>query len=171
MKNVFVLLLVFILSTAYQKASAQSEFSNPTISVGVVVADLQKSIDFYTNVIGMTKTGAFSVTGEQGKGLGLTDGRSIDVTILKLVDSESSNEWKLMSFGEKANHPKQKYMHDDNGIQYVSIFVNHLNPFIERIKKNNIKILSDVPSTLSEGRFFILIQDPDGTFIEIMGPK
>ena len=76
-----------------------------------------------------------------------------------------------MSPGTKANHPKQKWMSDDTGMQYITIKVNHLNPFIERIKKNKVKILSDEPSSLGGGNFFILVQDPDGTFIELIGPK
>lgn len=154
-----------------QDATDSKEFSNPAISIGVVVADLQKSVDFYTNIIGMTKTGGFSVDGKKAKELGLTDGRKIDVTVLKLINNEQSTEWKLMSFAQKATHPKQKYMHDDNGIQYVTIFVKHLNPIIERIQKNKVKILSGTPSELGENRFFILVQDPDGTFIELIGPK
>lgn len=164
------LIQAFLLAFALV-SNAQSEFSNPTIFVGNVVADLEKSVDFYTNIIGMTKTGGFSVDGEKSKELGLTDGRAIDVAVLKLEDSPNSNEWKLMSFGTKANHPKPKYLHDDTGMQYITILVNHLNPIIERINKNNVNILSGEPSTLGENRFFILIQDPDGTFIELIGPK
>ena len=173
MKNLFILFSFISIAfvTNAQMAPAPNEFSNPTISIGVVVADLAKSIAFYTNVIGMSITGAFSVDGKKSKELGLTDGRAIDVTILKLEDNENSNEWKLMSFGKKPNHPKQKYMHDDNGLQYITIFVKSITPFIERIKKNNIEILSGVPSSLGEDRFFILIQDPDGTFIELIGQK
>jgi catechol 2,3-dioxygenase-like lactoylglutathione lyase family enzyme len=161
---------VMLVSTA-QKAPAPGEFSNPTIFVGSVVTDLAKSVDFYTNIIGMTKTGAFSVDGAKAKELGLTDGRSIDVTVLKLVDSPQANEWKLMSFGTKPGHKKPKYLHDDTGMQYITILVNHLTPVMERIEKNNIKILSGKPSELGEGRFFILVQDPDGTFVELIGPK
>lgn len=76
-----------------------------------------------------------------------------------------------MSVGTKAKHPKQKWMTDDTGPQYITILVNHLNPFIDRCKKHNIKILSDEPSTLGPNKFFILVQDPDGTFIELIGPK
>ncbi len=173
MKNLF-LLLVFVAFTTIsfaQKAPAPGEFSNPTIFVGSVVTDLEKSVDFYTNIIGMTKTGAFSVDGVKSKELGLTDGRPIDVTVLKLEDSPQANEWKLMSFGTKPGHKKPKYIHDDTGMQYITILVNHLNPIIERIEKNNIQILSGKPSDLGEGRFFILVQDPDGTFVELIGPK
>lgn len=162
--------LVMLVSTA-QKAPAPGEFSNPTFFVGSVVTDLAKSVDFYINIIGMTKTGEFSVDGVKAKELGLTDGRPIDVTVLKLEDSPQANEWKLMSFGTKPGHKTPKYLHDDTGMQYITILVNHLNPIIERIEKNNIKILSGKPSELGEGRFFILVQDPDGTFVELIGPK
>ena len=173
MKNIFTFLLftIFGIAVSAQKAPVASDFSNPAFGVGVVVEDLQKSIDFYTNVIGMTKTGEFSVTKEQCTELGLTDSYQLDVTILKLQDSEQANEWKLMSLGTKAKHPKQKYMSDDTGMQYITIFVSHINTIIERVEKNNVKILSGKPSSLGEGRKFILIQDPDGTFIELIGPE
>lgn len=162
-----LLILVVFISTAQTK----SEFSNPTIFVGSVVEDLDKSVEFYTKIIGMTKTSEFSVDAEKSKELGLTNNKKIDVVVLKLEDSPNSNEWKLMSFGTKAGHKKPNYIHDDTGMQYITILVNHLNPFIERIKKNKVKILSGVPSSLGDGRLFILVQDPDGTFIELIGPK
>lgn len=159
-----------ILSVSSQNQSFKSDFSNPTIFVGSVVTDLAKSVDFYTNIIGMKKTGAFSVDGAKAKDLGLTDGRPIDVTVLKLEDSPQANEWKLMSFGTKPGHKTPKYLHDDTGMQYITILVNHLEPVMKRIEKNNFKILSGKPSKLDENRFFILVQDPDGTFIELIGP-
>lgn len=173
MKTYFLsfIFISFVFISNAQKEPATGEFSNPTIFVGSVVTDLAKSVDFYTNIIGMKKTGAFSVDGEKAKGLGLTDGRPIDVTVLKLEDSPQANEWKLMSFGTKPGHKTPKYLHDDTGMQYITILVNHLEPVMKRIEKNNVKILSGKPSKLDENRFFILVQDPDGTFIELIGPK
>jgi len=171
MKNLFTaLILIFVsIHTIAQMAPAPEEFSNPTISVGLVVSNLNESVDFYTNVIGMTQTGAFGVDGENAKELGLSDGRSLDVKILKLEDSQQASEWKLMSFGKNASHPEQKYIHDDTGMQYITLFVNNIAPFIERMNNQNIKILSKEPSVLEDGRKYILVQDPDGTFIEIIG--
>ncbi len=170
MKSIVVSLFLSLIVTSLtaQMAPAPDEFSNPTIQVGVVVSDLDEAVDFYTDVIGMTQTGAFSVGGEKAKELGLSDGRHLDVKILKLENSEQSNEWKLMSFGKEASHPKQNYIHDDNGMQYITIFVKDINPFIKRVKEHNVKILSKEPSVLENGRKFILIQDPDGTFIELI---
>ncbi len=172
MKKMFpALMLVFVsFCISAQNQPTKSEFSNPTIFVGSVVTDLEKSVDFYTNIIGMKKTGSFSVDAEKAKELGLTNGKKIDVTVLKLEDSPQANEWKLMSFGTKPGHKKPAYLNDDTGMQYITILVNHLDPIMKRIEKNNVKILSGKPSKLEENRFFILIQDPDGTFIELIGP-
>lgn len=168
MKKLFyVVLFVFVVFGS----QAQSEFSHPGIFVGNVVEDLDKSVEFYTEVIGMIKTGEFSVPAAKCKKLGLTNNYDLNVTVLKLEDSPNATEWKLMSVGTKAKHPKQKWMTDDTGMQYSTILVKHLNPFIERCKKHNIKILSDTPSQLDENRYFILVQDPDGTFIELIGPR
>lgn len=165
-----IILPLFLLFVAYT-SMAQSEFSHPGIFVGNVVEDLNKSVKFYTEVIGMTKTGEFSVGKEKCKILGLTDKYDLNVTVLKLEDSPNATEWKLMSVGTKAKHPKQKWMTDDTGMQYITILVNHLDPLIERCKKYNVKILSEKPSSLDNNRFFILVQDPDGTFIELIGPR
>ena len=165
------LIFTFFIGLVVLNTFAQSEFSSSAISVGVVVEDLEKSIDFYTNVIGMKKTGEFSVDKETCKKLGLTDSYQLDVTILKLDNSDQASEWKLMSLNTKAKHPKQNFMSDDTGMQYITLFVNHITPILERIKEHKVNILSEAPSTIGENRKFLLVQDPDGTFIEIIGPE
>ncbi|NNF36945.1 MAG: VOC family protein [Saprospiraceae bacterium] len=149
---------------------AQSEFSQNYISIGVVVEDLETSIDFYTNMIGMTIIGGFTVDSEGSKKTGLTGGIPFDVTVLKLEDNPSATEWKLLSFDKQATHPEQKYIQDDTGMQYITIFVNDLHPFVNRLKENNIPLLGETPTQLSGGRHFVLVQDPDGVFIELIGP-
>lgn len=147
-----------------------SEFPMGSIQIGVITSDLQKSIDFYTDVIGMTKTGGFSVDEAFGAKSGLTGGLRIDVTVLKLKDDPEATEWKLLSFGKEATHPPQKFIQDDVGIQYVTIFVKSMKPFLERLEKHNVEHLEEMPTFLEDGRQFVLVQDPDGNFIELIGP-
>jgi catechol 2,3-dioxygenase-like lactoylglutathione lyase family enzyme len=170
----FIKHLACILTAALVLASrghAQTnEFSNETISIGVVVSDLNKSLNFYTNVIGMKKVGGFSVNGDFGKRTGLTDNLPVSVTILKLGESKTATEWKLMSFGKSSAHPKQNYLHDDTGMQYITIFVKSLKPVLQRIKEHQIKLLGETPIALGGNNHFALVQDPDGTFVELIGP-
>lgn len=174
MKNLFKsIILLAVLSIEFPSFANQApdDFAKSGISIGVVVEDLNKSLDFYLNVIGMIKTGEFSVDADKAKELGLSNGNRFDVKVLKLENSENAPEWKLMSFGKKATHPKQNYVPDDTGIQYITIFVKSMKPFLERIKKYDVQMLGKTPSMLDETRQFVLVQDPDGNFIELIGQE
>ncbi len=170
MKKLSVFLIITVLTTLSSKTMAQSEFSSGLIGVGLVTRDLQKSLDFYLKVIGMTKVSEFDVDGEFGKSSGLTDGLAFHVDVLKLQDNPDANQWKLMSFNKQGAHPMPKYIEDDTGMQYITIHVNSLQPFLERIKKYKVKLLGDTPVPLNEQDHFVLVQDPDGTIIELIGP-
>jgi catechol 2,3-dioxygenase-like lactoylglutathione lyase family enzyme len=149
---------------------AQSEFSSGTISIGVIVSDLEKSLNFYTEVLGMQKTGGFNIEEPFAKSSGLSNGIPFSVTTLKLWNENEATQWKLMTFGKDVKHRKSKYIQDDLGMQYITIFVSALKPFIQRIKEHNIPLLGETPVSLGGDTQFILIQDPDGTFIELIGP-
>ncbi len=168
-KITFSFLILFFLTGSYQ-VSAQSEFSSTTIEFGVVVSDIEKSLDFYTNVIGMRKVGEFDVNEEFSKISGLTGGVAFHVDILKLEDKPGATQWKLMSFEKETAHPLSKYIQDDTGVQYVTINVTSLKPFLERIKKHHVKLLGDTPVPLDATNHFVLISGPDGTIIELIGP-
>lgn len=167
-RTAWVLLAVCLLLTRY--TCAQSNFASKAIGVGVVVADLDRSIDFYVNGIGMVKTGSFPITEEFGKRSGLSNGVPTTVTLLKLDNSPDATDWKLMSFGKKAGHPKPRHIQDDTGMQYITIQVKALQPIIDRLTRMNVPFLGSTPTPLNDKAHFVLVQDPDGTFIELIGP-
>jgi len=152
-------------------SSAQNNFSKSAISIGVVVEDLDKSLEFYLDVVGMEKVREFSVDSEKAKQLGLSKGESFDVKVLKLENSEEATEWKLMSFNNKTSHKNKNFVPDENGIRYVTLFVKSMTPVLERIKKHKVKTLGETPTMLDANRQFVLIKDPDGNFIEFIGPQ
>ena len=151
-------------------AFAQSNFSSKLIGVGVVVSDLERSMDFYIRGIGMVKTGSFNLNEDFTKRSGLSNGVPFSVTVLKLENSPEANEWKLMSFGKQAAHPKQNFIQDDTGMQYITINVKALKPVIERLKELKVSFLGSTPTPLNSNLQFLLVQDPDGNFIELIGP-
>jgi len=149
---------------------AEDEFSHGIVQIGVVVSDFDRAYDFYTNVLGMTQTGGFDIDEDFAKRSGLTGGKPFSVAVLQLKDSEKATQWKLMSFAKEGSGDKSKYIQDDTGIQYVTLYVTSLAPFIERFKKHDVKFLGETPTALDGDRHFALVQDPDGTFIELIGP-
>jgi catechol 2,3-dioxygenase-like lactoylglutathione lyase family enzyme len=170
MKKLSAFLILAVVTMLSSNIMAQSEFSSGLIGVGVVTLDIDKSLDFYLNVIGMTKVGEFDVDENFGKFSGLTYGLAFHVDILKLQDSPDANQWKLMSFKKEGSHPMPKYIHDDTGMQYITINVISLDPVLKRIKKHDVKLMGETPVPLGEKDHFVLVQDPDGTIIELIGP-
>jgi hypothetical protein len=160
----------FSQSTNPSASPVSSNFSSKLIGLGVVVSDIEKSLDFYINAIGMVKAYSFKIGSEFSKRSGLANGDSAAVTVLKLENSLEANEWKLMSFGKKASHPKQNFIQDDTGVQYITINVKALKPIIERLKQRNVPFLGSSPTPLNRNSQLLLVQDPDGTFIELIGP-
>ena len=169
MKKLLSLLLIMSLTTAVSSAE-DLEFSNPLISLGVVVSDLDASVEFYTEVIGMKETGGFDVPGEFASKLGLTDNKTLNVKVLKLEDSPDAPAWKLMSFGDAAKTQRSKHIDGFTGMQYITLNVVDLTPFVKRLKKHGVKLLGETPVELPSGKHLALVQDPDGTFIELIGP-
>jgi catechol 2,3-dioxygenase-like lactoylglutathione lyase family enzyme len=167
------LLKIFCIATALlinHTSYSQSNFSSNLIGLGVVVSDLDRSLDFYVDGIGMVKAYNFTINEDFSKRSGLSNGVPVEVTVLKLENSPNANEWKLMSFGKEKTHPNPDYIQDGTGVQYITINVKALNPVIERLKERNVKLLGDTPTPLNQNLHFILVQDPDGIFIELIGP-
>ncbi len=150
--------------------AASEDFSNTTISIGVVVTDLDKAVDFYTNVVGMVQTGSFEIGAEFSKKSGLADGNAAQVKVMRLGQGETATQWKLMSFGDKAKPIKSDFVHSHTGMRYITIQVKDLGSIFERIKARKIKLMGETPVPLGNDNHFILIQDPEGTFIELIGP-
>ena len=117
----------------------------------------------------MKKTSEFDVNADFGLSSGLSNGLPFHVDVLQL--GEDGNVWKLMSFGKDAPFPKSTFIQDDIGVQYITINVDSMKPFLERIKKHKVKLLGETPVPLGNGdRQFVLIQAPEGTIIELIGP-
>ena len=177
--NLLIILLVgvAILTGCQEQASelaAQAEanatFASETIAVGVVVSDLEASLRFYLEALGMQRVSSFEIDEDFGRRSGLTGGVPFKVEVLQLGTGETATQWKVMTFGNRAEAQQNTHIHNRVGMQYITLFVNDLNAAIERLEAHNVTLLGETPTPLSDGRHFVLIQDPDETFIELIGP-
>ena len=167
----WIILIILAIACA-DLSQAQSEFSSTTIGIGVVVSDLERSLDFYTNVIGFKKVGGFEVDEDFATRSALTGGPPIKVTTLKLDDEPEATQWKLISFGKDAPDPLPRHIQDIVGMRFITINVNDLSPVLKRIKKHKVELLGETPIPLGSSgeKHFVLVSDPDGILIELIGP-
>ena len=130
---------------SYPARPSLSNFNRGDIHIGVVVSDLEKSVNFYTNILGMVRDGGFEVDGEMAGRLGLTDNLTLNVVTLKTNKSPAASQWKLMSFENSPSNTQGNYINERLGMRYITLFVNDLSPVLDRINAAGITLLGETP--------------------------
>jgi predicted enzyme related to lactoylglutathione lyase len=166
----FTLAFGFVFNTT-SKGEDIPVFSKTVVDLGIVVSDLEESAKFYMDVIGLKEVKGFSVSGERAKSFGLTDNQPVNVRVFVLNGAKGSTQLKMMSF-EKAPGKKadQKFIHSTLGFSYLTLMVSDMNAALNRIKKASVKLLGETPAKLGGKTRLTVIRDPDGNFIELIGP-
>ena len=149
------------------------DFSSPTIDFGIVVSDMDKMAKFYIEVVGMKQVNTFKAPAELAGGVGLTDNKGADVRFLALDDGKTSTKLKLLYIsGAKPAAGDNRFIHSTVGISYTTFFVKDMDAAIQRVKAAGVKLLGKSPLPLPNGEMFLLVmRDPDGNFVELVGPK
>ncbi len=152
------------------------EFSSSTIDLGVVTRDVNQSIKFYTEAIGFKELPGFMVPADYAKDVGLTDGHPLDIHVLALGDEPTATKLKLMSLkGVDSQRQDQTFIHSTLGFSYITIRVADTNAALARLNQAGVKPIAksplELPPNLPQGVFLTIVRDPDGNFVELVGPK
>jgi lactoylglutathione lyase len=157
-------------------AEEKGPFSRTTIDLGIVVNQIGSSVKFYTEAIGFKETGGFSVSGEFAADAGLANGVPLDIRVLSLGDDASATKLKLMEVpGVKKRQSDNEFIHSQPGYRYLTIYVADVDAALARLKKAGVTPLGKtpmpLPAGLAAGMALIVVRDPDGNLIELVGPK
>ncbi|HOW74116.1 MAG TPA: DUF1080 domain-containing protein [Phycisphaerae bacterium] len=150
---------------------AGSGFSKPVVDIGVVVSDIEKSAKFYTESLGLTEVKGFSVTGELGRKIGLIDNHRVDIRVFVPADTDGTTRIKMMSFADAPGKAAdQSWIHSTLGIRYLTLYVTSVDATLRRLTKTGVKPIGETPVSLGNNQRLITVRDPDGNFIELIGP-
>jgi catechol 2,3-dioxygenase-like lactoylglutathione lyase family enzyme len=168
-------LLVAVAVVSANRTAGPSDFPRTTIDVGVHVSDLEASADFYADVIGFTEVEGFDVSADFATAAGLTDGQPLVVRVFVLGTGESATKVKLMEVPDvETNESENAYVHSQLGFRYLTIFVEDINAALNRLRAGGSEPVADGPVLIGEdpsGNYLIVVRDPDGNLIELIGPK
>ena len=153
----------------------ESNFSSTTVDLGVVVSDAEKSLKWYKDVVGCKELDGFDVPGSFAADIGLTSKLPFHVHVLVLDEEKSATKLKLIAFKD---HPGARVdnttIHASYGFRYLTIFVKDLNKAVEQAEKHGSKPIAKNPQPLPagfpEGVGISVHRDPDGNFVELVGP-
>jgi len=160
-------------ATAEEPAAAAKVFRTSTVDFGIVVSDLDASIKFYTEVLGLTKTGGFKVSADFAKSTGLTDNLPLEIAVLKAGDAKNGTNVKLMQVaGAQSKKADNTFIHSQLGVSYLTIHVTSTGAAMKRLKAAGVKPIANGTVELpNPGVFLTIVRDPDGNLVELVGPK
>ncbi|MCA9246715.1 MAG: VOC family protein [Planctomycetales bacterium] len=170
------LIIAVVLAAQLRAEEKASEFARQTIDLGVVVSDVEASAKFYTEAIGFAEVKSFGVSADFAEDVGLTANQPLEIRVFKLGDESTATSLKLMQLPQTNPKPSDNsYIHSQLGFSYLTIHINDTNAAVARLKKAGVKPIAkgpvELPKGLPQGVYLTLVRDPDGNFIELVGPK
>jgi lactoylglutathione lyase len=117
--------------------------------VGIRVTNLQKSIDFYTKLLGMKVTGRGKIEETKGETVGL--------------QSEEGGFILELNFYEKDSPYNTPYSAGE-GLDHLAFKVDNLDKALEEARKGGHRVILEIKSNESRWAY---IEDPDGNWIEL----
>lgn len=166
MKTLF---LSFLLWMAALVTAAQTNTEMGVAAFGFVVSDIEASEKFYTEIIGMVPVGGFSLDEQWSKDAGASGGKPFAVKMFKTVDQPTATVLKLAYFekGLVKKRPAQKGIHSYAGVNYLTFYFANLDEIAESAKVAGVEMTGWVRR---ENYQLFFLRDPDGVFVEIVGP-
>jgi lactoylglutathione lyase len=119
------------------------------VYVGIRVTNLQKSIDFYTKVLGMNVKGRGKVDQTKGETVGL--------------ESEKNGFLLELNYYEKDSPFNTKYVVGE-GLDHLAFKVDDFEKALEEAKKAGHRTILEIKA---DGSRWAYIEDPDGIWIEL----
>jgi len=151
-----------------------SNFSTGVIDYGIIVRDIDKSVEFYKS-IGFVELTTFGVPADITGDAGLTNYKELKVVMMSASGDEADTKVKLMELPGKHKKQDQTFIDSTYGMSYQTLFVKDISATVKTLKENDIDIMAKGPVDLTGAGFtdvyLLLIRDPDGNIIEFVGPK
>ncbi len=168
MKRILITFFTLITFCIAAQETKELTFSNPVIEVVIVAKDVDKTLDFYTNILGMIKVFEFVVKKESAVRFGLAEKDEFKVHVLKISNEPNAGVIKVVGYQGTKQPRKSNYLRDHVGPQMLNFKVQSMEPYLERIEGRNLKLYGSTPTPLNDSGQFVLIQDPNGIFIELI---
>ena len=174
MKTPIVSLLLTLSCCLSPLFGEPAKFAKGIVDVGMVAEDLERTVKFYTEVVGLKEVKGFEASAEKATQFGLTDNQDVTARVFVTLDASGkpSTKLKMMAFPKaQGKAPDQKYIHSTLGVSYLTLFVTDMDAMMARLKKAGVKTLGKTPASIGGSNLLTVFRDPDGNFIELIGPS
>jgi catechol 2,3-dioxygenase-like lactoylglutathione lyase family enzyme len=135
---------------------------------GITVSNLERSLEFWQNVLGFEFSHRAHQTGEMASDITGVAGAEIKLAVVK---APGGHKIELLEYLAPADRKKVDVRPCDVGSVHVAFTVDKLDAILEKLAASGWKAAGK-PQTLktgpNAGKRVVYVRDPDGTTIEFM---
>lgn len=168
----FCLIVLIFTFVGGRDASAENKSPAQAVdAVGMTVSDMDRSVDFYTNVLNFKKVSDAEVYGDDYEHLQGIFGLRMRVVRMQLGDETIALTEYLTPKGKPF---PQDTRSNDRWFQHIAIVVSDMDKAFEHLRQNKVRYASTAPQTIpasnkaAAGIKAFYFRDPDGHFLEII---
>ena len=129
------------------------KLTSPGIDLGIVVNDLDKSLDFYRGLLGLHHEGTNPVPG-----VGTMHRLWAAESMIKLVGLDASSAQPAIAGGLRAGA---------QGLRYFTFSVVDLDELMAELEANDVPVVRAI-TEMSGGVRIAIVEDPDGNHVEFL---
>ena len=156
----------------HDEAGMKGPYRKATIDVGVIVSDIEKAEHFYEDALGFEEIDEFTVPAAVAGDSGLTDYKEFTADVMALGEGEDATRIKLIAIpAAPGARPDNRFVNSTLGPSYLTLHVDDVDAVLAMAAKEGVKPLAKGPTKAGGETFIALLRDPDGNFIELVGPR
>ena len=156
----------------HDEAGLEGPYRTAVIDVGVIVSDIEKAEEFYEDALGFSEVDEFDVSAEVAGDSGLTDYKKFTADVMAIGDGKNATKIKLIEIPDAPGARQDtRFIHSTYGPSYLTLHVDDVDAILEMAAKEGVKPLKKGPTKVGGEIYIALLRDPDGNFIELVGPR
>ena len=141
--------------------------TNTTRHVGIVVKDLAKTTDFWTNLIGFKlHIDAKEISPYIDELLGIANP---ELRTVKLID-ENGFIIELLEFAKYPAKDNWEGNLATTGLTHIALTVSDLESLTTKLKENNYKFISEIKKSPNGSVKVVFVRGPEGLMLELVEP-
>ena len=133
---------------------------------GIVCIDIDRMLDFYTEVLGLKFVSDAEAFAEMSTKFG-TGPHGFRIIRLQTPYGERIKLVQPKKTSLQQNHVP-KWVFERQGIAYLTFVIVDVKEVTTRLKKYGVKLFSDGPIEIRDGITAVFARDPEGNFIEFV---
>jgi len=136
------------------------------LEVGIVCADLERMLAFYTGVVGLTKVADADTTPELSRKAGSAPNG------YRIVRMQTPNGERIKLIQPKGETPKAagvpQWAFLRAGVAFNTFIVDDMDAVVAQLRAHDVKLVSADAIQVRPGVFALLALDPEGNYVEFV---